>query len=133
MTNPLQAHLKTLGGLRDGYPELSTGASVVRLQQGGVLVVSRIDATSGREIVVAFNNTSQAAKVTVATATPGTWSVVFGGGSASGNLTLTVPPVSGIVAMITLPGAASFSSLPSVPTARSSTRKSIRWACPSDM
>jgi hypothetical protein len=99
VTNPLQTQLKTLAGLRDAYPELATGASVVRLQQGGVLVVSRIDATTGREIVVAFNNTDQAAKVTVATATPGIWSVVFGGGTASGNLTLTVPAVSGIVAV----------------------------------
>ena len=32
------------GALRDGHPALSTGATIVRLAQGGVLAVSRIDA-----------------------------------------------------------------------------------------
>jgi len=104
VVNPLQAHLKTLAGLRDAYPALSTGASVVRLQRPGVLVVSRLDLTAGREVVVAFNNGDQAAKVTVTPATHATtWSVVFGGGTATGNLTLTIPPASGIVVVPTAP------------------------------
>jgi glycosidase len=119
VANPLQTHLKTLAGLRDAYPELSTGASVVRAQQGGILVVSRLGLATGREIVVAFNNGAQAATVTISPATPSTtWSVVFGGGSASGNLTLTIPPVSGIVAVPTAslpksgPGKPALSAVP---------------------
>ena len=44
-------------------PTLSTGASVVRYAQDGVLVVSRIDLASGKEIVVGFNNGTAAARV----------------------------------------------------------------------
>ena len=70
--------------------------------------------TTGREIVVAFNNRAAAAKVTVATATPGaSWSVVFGGGTATGNLTLTIPPVSGLVAV---PSASMPKAAPGKPT-----------------
>ena len=54
--NPIQAQLRTLAALRDAHPELSTGASVVRYAQNGVLVVSRIDLASGKEVVVGFNN-----------------------------------------------------------------------------
>jgi glycosidase len=97
--NPIQAQLGTLAALRDAHPELSTGASVVRHAKNGVLVVSRIDLASRREVVVGFNNGPAAARVTVATATPGAaWSVVFGSGTAAGGLTLTIPPVSAVAA-----------------------------------
>jgi glycosidase len=100
VTNPLEAHLETLAGLRDDYPALSTGASVVRRAQDAVLVVSRIDAATGREVVAAFNNGNTAATVTVPTATPGaSWKVVFGTGAAKGGLTLTIPAVSAVVAV----------------------------------
>jgi glycosidase len=99
-TNPLEPHLKQLAGLRDDYPALSTGASVVRRAQDAVLVVSRIDAATRHEVVVGFNNGPTAATVTVPTATPGaTWNVVFGTGTAKGGLTLTIPPVSAVVAV----------------------------------
>jgi len=104
VTNPLEGHLQQLAALRDAHPELSTGASVIRKAQGAVLVVSRIDLATGREVVVAFNNGTTAAKVTVSTATPGaTWSVVFGTGTASGDLTLTIPPVSAVAAVPSAP------------------------------
>jgi hypothetical protein len=100
VTSPLETHLKQLAGLRDDNPALSTGASVVRRAQDAVLVVSRIDAEAGREVVVGFNNGAAAATVTVPTATPGaTWRVVFGTGSAKAGLTLTIPPVSAVVAV----------------------------------
>jgi len=99
-TNPLEAHLKQLAALRDTYPALSVGASVVRRAQNAVLVVSRIDAATGQEIVVAFNNGPTAATVTVPTATPGaSWKVVFGTGTVKGGLTLTILPVSAVVAV----------------------------------
>ena len=98
--NPLGAQMKTLASVRDAHPELATGASVVRLASGAVLVVSRLDLATGHEVVTAFNNGSTAATVTVPTSTPGaTWSIVFGSGSASANLTLTIPPVSALVAV----------------------------------
>ncbi|HEU5363744.1 MAG TPA: alpha-amylase family glycosyl hydrolase [Gaiellaceae bacterium] len=100
VVDPLQAHLRQLAVLRDAHPELSTGASLVRKEQGAVLVVSRIDLATGREVVVAFNNGASTAKVTVPVATPtSTWSVAFGTGSASGGLTLAIPPVSALVAV----------------------------------
>ena len=50
-----------------------------------MLVVSRIDVTTGREVVAAFNNGDAAARVTVPTSTPGTsWRVVFGTGTVKG-------------------------------------------------
>ena len=108
---PDQAQLRTLSALRDAHPELSTGASVVRYAQNGVLVVSRIDLASGKEVVVGFNNGTTAAHVTVATATPGaSWSIAFGSGTASGSLALTIPPVSAVLAV---PSA----SLPATPAA----------------
>ena len=113
VTNPLESLLKHLGGLRDDYPALSTGASVVRRAQDAVLVVSRIDQATGHEVVVAFNNGSAAATVTVPTATPGaTWRVVFGTGTATGGLTLTIPSVSAVVAV---PGSAMPKGAPAKP------------------
>jgi glycosidase len=98
-TNPLEAQLAKLANLRDAYPALATGASVVRYAKDAVLVVSRIDASSGKELVTAFNNGTAAATVSVKTATPdATWNVVYGTGAASGDLTLRIPPVSALVA-----------------------------------
>jgi glycosidase len=97
--SPVGQQMDSLAAVRDAYPELSTGASVVRLASGPVLVVSRLDLAGGHEIVTAFNNGATPATVTVPTATPNVqWSLVFGSGSASGNLTLTIPPVSALVA-----------------------------------
>jgi glycosidase len=101
--NPIEARLTELGKLRDRFPALSTGASVVRSANGAALVVSRIDLATGTELVAAFNNGTTAAKVTVTAATPGTtWAVVHGTGTAvpgaGASLTLTIPPVSAILA-----------------------------------
>jgi hypothetical protein len=115
-TNPLEAQLATLSKLRDAYPALSTGASVVRYAQDAVLVVSRIDPTTGKELVTAFNNGDTAAKVTVSPATPGAqWSVAYGPGTATASgaaLTLTLPPVS---ALLAVPSAAIPQAAPGVP------------------
>ena len=45
--NPIAAHLRELGALRDANPALSTGASIVRVAQEGVLALSRIDRMRG--------------------------------------------------------------------------------------
>jgi glycosidase len=111
--SPLQAHFTLLGQLRDTYPELSAGASVVRRASGAVLVVSRIDTATNRELVVAFNNGTTTQKVTVATATPtAAWKVVYGSGTASGNLTLSIPPTS---AMLLVPAAGLPAAAPAPP------------------
>jgi glycosidase len=102
-SNPIEAQLRTLSALRDSYPALSTGASVVRKAKDAVLVVSRIDFARKQEVVVAFNNGPTTAQVTVPTATPGAaWTVPFGSGAASAagaNLSLTIPPISAEVAV----------------------------------
>ena len=102
-TNPIESQVKELSALRDAHPELATGASVVRVAKDAVLVISRIDFTTGREVVTAFNSGAAPARVTVTTATPGSWSVAFGAGSATGgsgtSLALEIPPVSAVVAV----------------------------------
>ncbi len=88
--HPLEAHLKALAALRDENPALSTGATVVRYAKQAVLVVSRIDLATGKEVVVGFDNGDTAATVKVPIAT------------APGSLSITIPPVSGRV--VVLPG-----------------------------
>jgi glycosidase len=113
VSSPLEPFLTKLAALRDAHPELGGGASVVRYAKDAVLVVSRIDASTGREAVAAFNNGDRAATVTVKTATPGaTWSVAYGSGSVSGGLKLTIPPVS---AMLAVPSGAMPKAAPGAP------------------
>jgi glycosidase len=102
--NPLEAQLQALAKLRDTYPGLSTGASDVRYAQGSVLVVSRIEAANGRELLTAFNNGTTAARVTVQTATPGAqWAIAYGPGTVTAGsgtaVTIDVPPVSALLAV----------------------------------
>jgi glycosidase len=102
-TNPLQTQLRQLSALRDAYPALATGASVVRLAKDAVLVVSRIDPAHAKELVTAFNDGTTTAHVTVQTATPSsTWTLAYGTGavtSSGSSLTLAIPPVSALVAV----------------------------------
>jgi glycosidase len=114
--NPLEAQLTTLSKLRDAYPALSTGASVVRYAQDAALVISRIDPATGKELMTAFNNGATAIKVSVPTATPGAqWTVAYGPGTAAAggtSLTLTLPPVS---ALLAVPSAGIPPAAPGVP------------------
>ena len=101
-SHPVAERLKTLGALRDAHPALSTGTSVVRKAAAGVLAVSRIDVAGRREYLAAFNAGTTPARFTVRTATPrSAWRAVLGSGSttstASGDLTLTVPPTSSVL------------------------------------
>jgi len=97
--HPVAEHLKALGRLRDEHPALSTGASIVRLARQNVLVVSRIDASARREYVAAFNSATAPARVTVATATPGSsWTTLLGAPvGVGGSLTLIVPGLSAVL------------------------------------
>ena len=78
--HPIAAHLRALGALRDTNPALSTGASIMRLAQEGVLAISRIDRDARREYLAVFNAGEVPARVTVQTATPSaTWDALLGG------------------------------------------------------
>ena len=106
--NPIEVRLRELASLRERFPALATGASVVRYAQGPVLVVSRIDTTTGTELVTAFNNGTTAARVTATTATPGaSWTSLFGTGSATagtgGRITLSIPPLSSLLLQPNVP------------------------------
>ena len=109
----------TLAALRDRYPALATGASVVRLRErsGARRLPDRRG--HGRRAGHSVQQRRQRrARVTVATGTPGsTWSVAFGSGTATAgagaSLTLTIPPVSAILAR---PAATIPASAPAAPT-----------------
>jgi hypothetical protein len=47
--NPIEVRLRRLAQLREANPALATGATIVRYAKGGVLAVSRIDASARRE------------------------------------------------------------------------------------
>jgi glycosidase len=114
--NPIEAQLRTLSALRDRYPALSTGASVVRYAKGPVLVVSRIDPATRQELLVAFDNGDSAARVTVPTAATGPWTPMLGdaaplpGGARA--VTLQIPAVSAAAYVSTAPIAVSKPAAP---------------------
>ena len=101
--NPIAAHLRELGALRAKNVALSTGASVVRVAQQGVLAVSRIDRDARREYLAVFNAGEAPVRVSVQTATPSApWEALLGGASgatsgADGRVTVTVPPLTAIL------------------------------------
>jgi glycosidase len=96
--DPLEDELTALAALRDAEPELATGASTVLYAKDALLVVRRTDLASGRSAVVAFNNGATAARASgLAPGVGGPWKVVYGSGSFDG-ATVSVPPVSALVA-----------------------------------
>jgi alpha-amylase len=100
--HPIAEHLRALGALRDAHPALSTGASIVRFAQQGVLAMTRIDRDARREYLAVFNAGEEPARVTVQTATPSaSWDALLGRVTASsadnGRVTLTVPALSALL------------------------------------
>jgi len=96
IVTPLVTRLTQLNQLRKDNPALASGAQLLRLQSGNVMVNSRIDATNRREYVVAFNSGTKAKTVTVQTSTPSSsFSFLLGTGkacsTADGKLIITVP------------------------------------------
>jgi hypothetical protein len=99
---PLEAHLRDLALLRARHPALAVGAMIPRGSSGSVFAVSRIDAASRTEYLVAFNSGDEEGAVDVAPSTPsGEWSTILGRGSAStlgdGRLRVTLPARSTLV------------------------------------
>jgi hypothetical protein len=117
--NPIELRLKELGALKDAHPAFSTGATIVRRAQSGVLVVSRIDWAAKREYIVALNSGGAAASVSVTTSTPSsTWTGLAGtagplSSGADGTLSLTVPAMG---ASVYEAGSQIPSGAPSTPT-----------------
>jgi len=96
VVTPLVTRLTQLNQLRKDNPALASGAQLLRLQSGTVMVNSRIDATDRREYLVAFNSGPKAKTVTVLTSTPSSsFSFLLGSGKATsgadGKITITIP------------------------------------------
>jgi glycosidase len=117
-TNPIEARLRELARLRDAYPELATGATIVRRASGKVLVVSRIDAEKRREVVIGFNSGDAPATVTVSTAAAGPWAPVYrtsaGVPGAERRITLAIPAQSAVAYASINPIAATMPAVPAL-------------------
>ena len=64
------ASIRSLAALRERFPALATGPTVVRFAREGVLAVSRFDLATRREYLVVFNASEEQQSVGFATATP---------------------------------------------------------------
>lgn len=99
----LYTTIADLAALRAETPALRTGAQIERYSDGGVYAFSRVDASEKVEHLVALNNGTAPAKVTVDTLTPGaTFTGLYGTtgevtAAADGTVSLTVPALSAVV------------------------------------
>lgn len=99
---PLYQHLQKLAALRRSHPALADGAQQNRYASdgAGIFAVSRYDKRTGREYVVAANNSTKPATATFDTWTSkATFSPLYGSRSAvrsdrTGSVTVTVPALS---------------------------------------
>ncbi|MFH9572650.1 pullulanase-type alpha-1,6-glucosidase [Streptomyces sp. NPDC017454] len=102
---PLYQQISALAKLRKAHPALADGVQTERYAAdgAGVYAVSRTDAGSGTEYVVAFNNADDAKKATFATGSPGmTFRGLYGTdddvkSGADSKVTVTVPAGSAVV------------------------------------
>jgi pullulanase-type alpha-1,6-glucosidase len=114
--HPLYLDLAALAQLRADHPALATGAQLHRYSQpdAGIYAFSRIDATSGQEIVVALNNAGSDVSAAFTTDSPATsWIPLWPAGGqaitsdADGELTVSVPALDVVVYAAEGPMAAS--------------------------
>ncbi len=68
--NNVAATFRHLATLRERFPVLATGSTVVRYAREGVLAVSRFDREDRREYLLVFNASEDEQSVTATTATP---------------------------------------------------------------
>jgi len=102
---PIYQHIADLAALRATTPALVDGAQIERPVSGAdsVYAFSRVLATDKIEHLVALNNATTPAAVTVTSLTPGaTFSPLYGGGGAvtadtEGVVSVTVPALSALV------------------------------------
>lgn len=99
----LYQHIASLAALRAGSKALTDGAQIERYADGSVYAFSRVDATEKIEHLVALNNGTTPATVTVDTLTPGaTFAPLYGTSAtataaADGTVSLTIPALSAVV------------------------------------
>ncbi len=115
-TAPLYEHIATLAALRDAHPALDTGAQIERpvtgAGAGSVYAFARVDRGEKVEHLVALNNATSAATVTVDALTPGaTFTSLYGGhapvtADVDGAVALTVPALAAVVLQADAPVAA---------------------------
>jgi len=100
-THPIAQYLKKLASLRLANPGLANAAMQVRLAKDATLVISKKDEVENREYLVAFNNSTKATTVKIATATSkGGWKAILGSPKFNTNkevVTLSVPALSTII------------------------------------
>jgi alpha-amylase len=103
--NDIAAGFRGLARLRERFPVLATGSTVVRYAQDSVLVLSRFDREDRREYLVAFNAGEDDASVTVTTATPSSrWAQLHGSDvklaetDAAGRISIGVPGLGAVFA-----------------------------------
>lgn len=102
---PLYTHIAELSALRESTPALVDGAQLERPVTGSdaVYAFSRVHPDDKVEHLVALNNATTDAVVTVTTLTPGaTFTQLYGGGApvvaaADGTVSLTVPALGAVV------------------------------------
>ncbi|WP_456788130.1 pullulanase-type alpha-1,6-glucosidase [Cellulomonas sp. P5_C5] len=99
----LYDHIAELAALRTAHPALRTGAQIERFADGAVYAFSRVDAQEKVEHLVATNNGTAAATVTIDTLTPGaTFAPLYGTSTgvtaaADGTVSVTIPALGAIV------------------------------------
>ncbi|GEK22274.1 pullulanase-type alpha-1,6-glucosidase [Cellulomonas xylanilytica] len=99
----LYDHIAELAALRNAHPALRTGAQIERYADGGIYAFSRVDAQEKVEHLVATNNGTAPATVTIDTLTPGaTFAPLYGTATAvtaaaDGTVSVTVPALGAIV------------------------------------
>ena len=105
VTNHVASGIRQLAQLRERFPALATGSTVVRYAREGVLIVSRFDREDRREYLVAFNASEEDASVTITTSTPSTRWIQHCGSDvklfetdAAGRISVGIPALGAVVA-----------------------------------
>ncbi len=105
VSNHVASGIRQLAQLRERFPALATGSTVVRYAREGVLIVSRFDHEDRREYLVAFNASEEDASVTITTSTPSTrWIQHWGSDvklfetDAVGRISVGIPALGAVVA-----------------------------------
>ncbi len=104
-THPLYRQIRELAKLRADHPALADGAQVHRHASGaaGVLALSRVDTSNGREYLVAINNATESKTVTFDTfSSTSPFKAIHGAtktvhSERDKRVTVTVPPLSAVV------------------------------------
>lgn len=99
-SNPVAKHLIALAQLRTKYPALANAQMQVRYAKGSVFAFSKRDLTQKREYLVVLNNGAKAQKITIPTASQGSWEILSGTASfamKSAEMTITVKALESVV------------------------------------